>query len=290
MKNLLELSSENRNSNAYPGVASYFLLTFAISWTGALLVALPHLLRRERIGQAVGIVMFPVMLAGPSVAGLVLTFVSSGGRGLQDLWSRMSVARMRLRWCSALLLPPVLVLTVLLVLRTFASPAYAPNRFFLGILFGIPAGLLEELGWMGYAFPKMYSPNHWLGASVVLGLLWSVWHLPVVDFLGAASPHGSYWLPFFFAFTLAMTAMRMVIAWIYVHTRSVFLSQLMHISSTGSLVVFGAPRVTPGQEAAWYAIYGVLLWLFVMFAVSGQSRGLFSFTENYRRNIAGTVK
>lgn len=162
MKNALDLSSENRNSNASRGVATYFLLTFAISWTGALLVALPHLLRHEHLGSKVGMVMFPVMLLGPIVAGIVLTFVSSGRRGLQDLWSRMSVSRVPLRWCFALLIPPLLVLTVLLVLRTFASPVYAPNRFFWGILFGIPAGLLEEVGWMGYAFPRMHSPSHWL--------------------------------------------------------------------------------------------------------------------------------
>jgi membrane protease YdiL (CAAX protease family) len=286
MKNALDLSSENRKSNAHGEVATYFLITFAISWTGALLVALPHLLRHEHLSSKVGIVMFPVMLLGPGVAGIALTFIGSGGRGLQDLWSRMSVGRVPLRWCFALLIPPLLVLTVLLVLRTFVSPVYAPNRFFWGILFGIPAGLLEEVGWMGYAFPRMYSPSHWLRASVVLGLLWSVWHLPVVDFLGAASPHRSYWLPFFFAFTLAMTAMRVVIAWIYVHTRSLLLSQLMHISSTGSLVVFSAPQITPGQEAAWYAIYGAVLWLLVIVAVLWQSRGWFSFAENYRRDTA----
>src|ERR1700680_3230164 len=115
MKNALDLSSENQKSNAYRGVATYFLLTFAISWTGALLVALPHLLRHERLGTKVGIVMFPVMLLGPSVAGIVLTFISSGGRGLKDIWSRMSVGRVPLRWCFALLIPPLLVLTVLLV-------------------------------------------------------------------------------------------------------------------------------------------------------------------------------
>jgi hypothetical protein len=43
---------------------------------------------------------------------------------------------------------------------------------------------------------------------VWLGLLWSAWHLPVIDYLGVATPHGEYWLPFFLAFALAMTAMR----------------------------------------------------------------------------------
>ena len=54
---------------------------------------------------------------------------------------------------------------------------------------------------------------------------------------------------------LAMTAMRVLIAWIYTNTKSVLLAQLMHVSSTGSLVLFSAARVTALQEAMWYALY-----------------------------------
>jgi hypothetical protein len=58
-----------------------------------------------------------------------------------------------------------------------------------------------------------------------------------------------------------MTAIRVLIAWIFTNTQSVFLAQLIHCSSTGSLVVFGPPRVTAGQEVIWYAVYGTALWL-----------------------------
>src|SRR5438067_13645809 len=85
-----------------------------------------------------------------------------------------------------------LVLTVLLCLERSVSPRYVPNRFFMGILFGIPAGLLEETGWTGYAFPKMRSENNSLAAAILLGLLWALWHLPVISYLGTATPHGAY--------------------------------------------------------------------------------------------------
>jgi hypothetical protein len=55
------------------------------------------------------------------------------------------------------------VLTVLFCFKTFVSPVYTPNRFLLGILFGE------------------------LAASIWLGLLWSIWHLPVIEFLGTAT-------------------------------------------------------------------------------------------------------
>jgi uncharacterized protein len=56
-----------------------------------------------------------------------------------------------------------------------------------------------------------------------------------------------------------MTAMRVLIAWLYVNTKSVLLAQLMHVSSTGTLVIF-SPAVSAAQEAIWYALYGCVLW------------------------------
>ncbi len=244
-------------------VLSYFGMTFTISWTCAFLVAAPSLIRHAPLAKATGILMFPAMLLGPSIAGIVLTRIVDGRIGLRTLVSRIFRGRVPMQWYAALLIPPALILAILFSLETFVSSVYAPNRFLMGVLFGIPAGLLEEIGWTGYAFPKMRSPNNALAASIWLGLLWSAWHLPVVNYLGAATPHGSYWFSFFIVFTVAMTAMRVLICWIYVNTNSVLMAQLMHVSSTGSLVVFSAPRVTAAQEVMWYGLYAVSLWIAV---------------------------
>jgi uncharacterized protein len=248
-------------------VSAYFLLAFTISWLGALAVAAPHLLRHEPLPKIAGILMFPVMLLGPSLSGIVLTWVVAGRAGLRDLSSQLVRARIRPRWYAPLLIPPVLVLTLLFTLKTFLSPAYTPNLFLMGVFFGVPAGLLEEIGWSGFAFPKMSSHDNALGASILLGLLWGLWHLPVVNYLGTATPRGAYWFPFFLAFTFAMTAMRVLISWLYTNTKSVLIAQLMHISSTGSLVVFSPPAVSTRQEVIWYAFYGAALWIAVLIVV-----------------------
>jgi hypothetical protein len=85
--------------------------------------------------------------------------------------------------------------------------------------------------------------------------------LPVIDVLGAARPHGNYLIPFFISFIAAMTAMRVIIAWVYTNTKSILLAQLMHISSTGSLVVFGPAPLPASGEVLWYGAYAILLWI-----------------------------
>jgi hypothetical protein len=64
-----------------------------------------------------------------------------------------------------------------------------------------------------------------------------------------------------------MTAMRVLISWLYINTKSVLIAQLMHISSTGSLVTFSPPAVSASQEVLWYSLYGVALWLVVLVVV-----------------------
>jgi CAAX protease family protein len=167
-------------------------------------------------------------------------------------------------WYAILIVPPILVLAVLVCLRTLVSPVYTPKRFLLGVFFGVPAGLLEETGWMGFAFLKLTLRNNGFLSAIFLGLLWSLWHLPVINFLGTVTPHRSCWLPFFLAFALAMTAMRVLISWAYLNTHSLLLAQLLHISSTASLVVFSPAAVSGSQEVSWYAIYGGVLWALVL--------------------------
>jgi hypothetical protein len=74
-----------------------------------------------------------------------MTRVVDGKGGLRRLAWRMSPASYPARCSLVLLLPATTVLAVLLILKTLVSQAYAPNRFFMGILFGVPAGFLEEL-------------------------------------------------------------------------------------------------------------------------------------------------
>jgi hypothetical protein len=60
---------------------------------------------------------------------------------------------------------------------------------------------------------------------------------------------------------VAMVAMRVILVWIYTNTGSLFLAQLTHGSSIGSLVVFGPSPITPADETLWWGIYALILWV-----------------------------
>jgi uncharacterized protein len=134
--------------------------------------------------------------------------------GTRDLLSRMRRLSLPPRWYVALLIPPSLVLIVLFCLKAFVSPIFSSGSFLVGIGFGIPAGFFEEIGWTGYAFPKMCRKASALTASILLGLLWGLWHRPVIDFLGTATPHDRLLVRYVLAFIGAMTAMRALIGWV----------------------------------------------------------------------------
>lgn len=253
-------------------IAAYFFLTYAVSWVGAFLVAAPHLIHGESVPKTTGLLMFPVMLLGPACVGIFLTGKIDGKIGLQNLRFRMCRFSFPAQWYAVLLIPPALVLAVLFGLKYFVSPIFTPNIFLAGIAFGCVAGFVEEIGWSGYAFPKLRVRFGGVKASILLGLLWGTWHLPVIDYLGTAVPHGPFLFRYFLVFVAAMTAIRILIGWLYVHTGSVLIAQCMHASSTASLVIFSPTSVTSGQETFWYTIYALTLWLTVAIVLVTRGR------------------
>lgn len=214
--------------------------------------------------------MFPIMLLGPSLIGLLLTGLVDGRAGLRDLFAQMRRIGVAPRWFFVLIIPLVAMIAVLLVLHAIVSPIFTPNFFPVGLAFGCIAGFAEEIGWTGFAYPKLRAGRNGLQAAIFLGLLWGLWHLPAVDYLGTATPHGAYWGRYFLAFIAAMSAMRVLICWLFTRTGSVLLAQMLHAVSTGCLVILSPTHVSAGQEAAWYAIYAGVLWLIVLALVIAQ--------------------
>ncbi|PWT70714.1 MAG: hypothetical protein C5B59_20135 [Bacteroidetes bacterium] len=245
-------------------IASYFIITFAISWLGSFIIAVPRMMGHRHLQKMDGILLFPVMLLGPPIAGVLVSYITKGKEGVREIFAGMGKRKWSW-WALGLLAPPVFILGVLLSLKYFVSPAFTPNFFPLGIAFGIPAGFLEEIGWTGFALPALLKKYHYVKASTIIGCLWGLWHLPVIDFLGAAFPHRNWMILFFLAFIFLLTAIRIFMGMLYIRSGSLLLNQLLHTVSTGCLAVFSPSQVDPSQEALWYAVYGLVWWLFIFF-------------------------
>jgi uncharacterized protein len=179
-------------------VPSYFALTFAISWGGVLIVVGPGGFpgtadEFERLLPAAVL----AMIAGPSIAGILLTGLVHGRAGLRAFLARLLRWRVGGRWYAvALLAAPLLMLAVLLGL-SLLSPAFLPALFvsddrwsllLSGLLIALGAGILEELGWTGFAVPELRRRHGVLATGLVVGVLWAAWHLLVMFWAMGQSP------------------------------------------------------------------------------------------------------
>lgn len=247
-------------------VLIYFLLVLSTSYGAFLLVVGPHILHGGSESAAdAEYILFPVLVVGVFIVSLVLTGKFYGTAGVRRLFAGEARWDVNPGWYAfALLLCPGVMLAVIFVLGRLLSPVFRPNFFVLGISFAIVPGFLEEFGWMGFAYPHMSKLMPPFRAALLLGILWGLWHAPVVDYLGAAAPHHRFWLPFFLAFVALISAVRVLIVWVHSHTQSLLLAQLMHVSFTGSLVMFDPARVSPAQETFWYSVYAAVLWTIVL--------------------------
>lgn len=240
----------------------YFGLSYGISW-GGILVVLSFTgfdlvwLRPLDTG-----LIFIVMLLGPSTAGLAMTTLLDGRRGLRELVSSLARWRVSGRWYGvALLTMPLLLFATLWLLSTFVDPAFAPGFRWPLFAIGLVAGTFEEVGWTGFATPCLLARQHPLIAGLSLGLAWALWHA-LVDFRQNFNTHGVLWLlEFALLYIAALTAYRLLMTYVYAHTQSLLLAVLMHASLHGVVVRtlsqhFVQARLRLARNLCRYAVCG----------------------------------
>jgi len=254
-------------------VGVYFCLAFGISWIGALLTGRAIFLQAESVELEELAVMGISILAGPLVAGLTMTYLVNGRPGLQDLCARMVKWRVGGRWYATLLIFPILLLVVSLALSAWVSPEMSPTFFAPGIVMGLIAGSVEEVGWMGFAYPIMRLKQSILRISIYLGFVHALWHI-LPSFLGSYHALGSYWLPYFMGSFAFILALRVLIVWVYANTGSLLLAQLMHASSTGFFAMLIPTDIAPANWVIFYWVYAILLSAAVGVVVARYGRNL----------------
>jgi membrane protease YdiL (CAAX protease family) len=265
--------SDERRSIAWAPLVAYFSLAFMITWLSILAFLGSRSFAFDTITASDGLVLFGFMCLGPSTAGILMTAVVSGRPGLRVLWTRIQRWRAPARlWAVALLTSPIITVTVLLVLATTVSSAFAPETRVVGLVIGIIAGVFEEIGWTGFATPRLLGRFSPLLAGLVLGLLWASWH-GLADFTGniaAKGPEG--WIVWFVTYWLIpLTGYRVLMTWVYSHTGSVLVAIAMHASWTGWQFFFTPASTTQGQDVVWHLLLSAGIWAVALIAVTRSS-------------------
>src|SRR5215204_5764999 len=253
---------------------TYFALVFAISWGGVLIVVGPGGLPAANKEQYE--TLFPsailAMVAGPSVAGILLTGLVHGKAGLREFLSRLLKWRVAARWYAvALLTAPLLAAAVLFAL-SLTSPIFTTDDKASVLLVGIAAGLttvFEELGWTGFAVPTLLRLRHGvLGTGLIVGLLWGAWHLLQISWVSgsysAALPLALFLPLYIFSAVAQLTAFRVLMVWVYDRTNgSLLVATLIHASLTASTVFTFTPVATGVTFLTYILVLAAALWVVV---------------------------
>lgn len=224
----------------------YVLLAFAISW-----ILWAYLLPTSKPGSFMEEGPTPSFLIlailggfGPSVAGMIASRIAKGKGGARQLLASLKIWRVKPIWyIIALLLVPCLNLLRFAFFASAGKPlslGVVSSRLALGLMWPIFASLGEEFGWRGTALPEAQSRFGPVSASLLVGFLWGMWHLPTA-YLGAGH-YGLLLIPYFFLIEpLLVMPYSILMTWIYNRTnKSMLLMVLFHYSVTFSAIVISA--------------------------------------------------
>ena len=223
-------------------VLLFFILTFVISW----ILWLPSVL------VSFGIIPpGPIQIAGnfavfgPFVAAFALTFKNSGKEGAKTLFLSGWNIKFSKKWIVALFIPifmsgiAFLIVSVLEPMNRlqYATPLimWVPN-FILFYFIGGP--FTEEYGWRGYALDRLQTKFNALLSSLILGLIWGLWHLPLFFITGTVQEN----IPLY-EFMLITIVISVFYTWIVNNNRdkngniNVFLAIMFHAMANFSSMI-----------------------------------------------------
>jgi uncharacterized protein len=247
-------------------LVTFFLLVFILTWV----VWVPRASGAPlgMLGQAWTWI--------PAIAALLAAALTGGRGALRELGSRLVRWRVGWQWYVVVILgPAVFSLAVAGIYALFGGSwaEAAPPAILAGPLLLLPLflailtltdGLGEELAWRGFALPRLLTRYNALVASVVLGVIWALWHLPLLWTEGNGMFHLPVWL-----LLLDLTAKSILFTWVFLHTRgSVLIAMLFHGATNLFLV---SPEVvsTGDLEVAVLAMVGKWVLVGIVLVVAG---------------------
>ena len=246
-------------------VAAFFVLTFLIAW--AIWLPLGILAPEQTLLTLPG-------AWAPTISAAILIRFSEGREGVRNLLKKVFRWRVDIGWYLVVLFGvaalaylgiglgmifgvPAPQLTLPAGLPRSALIAFLPLFFVANIFMGGP--LAEDIGWRGYILPKMREEMPALKASLILGVIWAIWHLPFFLFPGWRLIVGG--IPFLW-FALLTASWSVLFAWVYVNTESILMPVLFHAAINTTLGTLGLLGHGEGSMLP-LVIHTLLTWLAV---------------------------
>ena len=192
---------------------TFFVLTYALAW----ILWLPLVVLQDTIPAAPGLVLVLLGSNVPSLLAILLTALVLGRGSLRKLLGRLLIWRVDPRWYLVIVLGPVALSGGMVAFNAFVGgPAISVGVPLLTVVitlafFIFPGSALgEEIGWRGYALPRLQSGRSGLSASLILGVIWAFYHLPLF-FTGQAFRSPSILVPFI----ISTIALSVILTWVY---------------------------------------------------------------------------
>ncbi|HKW00311.1 MAG TPA: alpha/beta fold hydrolase [Vicinamibacterales bacterium] len=250
---------------------TYYLLTFAISWGGILLAVGPgSLFSTNWEAEASFASLVIAMLAGPSISGLLLIGLVDGRAGYRDLFSRLRKWRVGIRWYAMAILPAPIVCAGVMWALSLKSPLLTSDHkvaIVLGGFVPIVTIVLEEIGWTGFAVPRLRRRYSVPMTGVIVGVLWALWHFLQQVLISGAYAGGMPQLLFlalsFSAAVASLTAYRVLLVWVFDRTGSLLVTTLMHGMLSASSIVWFVPIATGVAFLTDVWLIAAAMWLLV---------------------------
>jgi uncharacterized protein len=232
----------------------------------------------------------------PAIAALLAAALTGGGGALRELGSRLVRWRVGWQWYLVVILGPAVFSVAVAGIYTLFGGSWAeaaPPAILQGPLLFLPLflliltltdGLGEELAWRGFALPRLLTRYNALVASVVLGVIWALWHLPLLWTEGNGMFHLPVWL-----LLLDVTAKSILFTWVFLHTRgSVLIAMLFHGATNLFLV---SPEVSSTGDLGLPVLAMIAKWVLVgiVLVVAGPSLVRGSHPEALPRTSATTA-
>jgi membrane protease YdiL (CAAX protease family) len=215
-------------------------LTYALSWV----LWLPLVVLRDTFPAAPGLVLVLLGSAVPSLLAIVLTAIVFGRGSLRELLGGLLIWRVDLRWYLVAVLGPVALAGGIVAFNVLlGGPAISINVPLLAVVITLAfhifpgSALGEEIGWRGYALPRLQARRSALSASLILGVIWAFYHLPLF-FTGQAFRSPSILVPF----VISGIALSIILTWVYNSSGgSLLLIVLLHATANLPLTLLLEP-------------------------------------------------